>query len=78
MQDAQKDCPARPQRVKDRGVPSWYVEDLIEVRTLLADFFSILLGIDQIVLKGATGERSPSARGLWNRQAHLKDLAASS
>ena len=44
---------ARPQRVKDRGVPSGYVEGLNDVRTLLADFFSILLGIDQIVLEGA-------------------------
>ena len=52
-QDAQKDRPARPQRVKDRGVPSGYVEGLNDVRTLLADFFSILLGIDQIVLEGA-------------------------
>ena len=29
------------------------VEGLNDVRTLLADFFSILLGIDQIVLEGA-------------------------
>ena len=51
LKDAQKDRPARPQRVKDRGVPSGYVEGLNDVRTLLADFFSILLGIDQIVLE---------------------------
>jgi hypothetical protein len=41
-QDAQKGCPARPQRVKGRGVPSGYVEGLNDARTLLADFFSIL------------------------------------
>jgi len=29
--------------VKDRGVPSGYVEGLNDARTLLADFFSILL-----------------------------------
>ena len=42
-QDAQKGRPARPQRVKGRGVPSGYVEGLNDARTLLADFFSILL-----------------------------------
>ena len=42
-QDAQKDRPARPQRAKRRGVPLWYVEPLSEARTMLADFFSILL-----------------------------------
>jgi hypothetical protein len=42
-QDAQKVRPARPQRVKGRGVPSGYVEDLNDARTLLAGFFSILL-----------------------------------
>ena len=30
-------------RVKSRGVPSRYVEALNEARTMLADFFSILL-----------------------------------
>jgi len=34
MQEAQKGCPARPQRVKARGVPSWYVEGLNDARTL--------------------------------------------
>ena len=43
MQDAQKGCPARPQRVKGRGVPLGYVEGLNDARTMLADFFSILL-----------------------------------
>ena len=43
MQGAQKGCPARPQRVKVRGVSSWYVEGLNDARTLLADFFSVLL-----------------------------------
>ena len=42
-QDAQKDRSARPQRVKARGVPSWYVEGLNGARTTLEDFFSILL-----------------------------------
>ena len=42
QQDAQKVCPARPQRVKTGGVPSGYVEDLSDARTTLADFFSIL------------------------------------
>ena len=41
-QDAQKGRPARPQRVKARGVPSGYVEGLNDARTLLADFFSFL------------------------------------
>ena len=45
-QDAQKDRPARPQRVKSRGVPLGYVEGLNDARTKLADFFSILLDID--------------------------------
>ena len=43
MQDAQKGHPARPQRVKGRGVPSGYVEGLNDARTKLAGFFSILL-----------------------------------
>ena len=43
-QGAQKGCPARPQRVKSRGYPLGYVEGLNDARTLLADFFSILLG----------------------------------
>jgi len=42
-QDAQKVRPARPQRVKARGVPLRYVEGLNDARTPLADFFSILL-----------------------------------
>jgi hypothetical protein len=43
-QAAQKDRPARPQRVKAQGVPSGYVEGLNDARTPLADFFSSLLG----------------------------------
>ena len=43
LQGAQKGCPARPQRVKGRRVPSGYVEGLNDARTTLADFFSILL-----------------------------------
>ena len=42
-QDAQKGRPARPQRVKDRGVPLGYVKGLNDARTLLAGFFSIPL-----------------------------------
>jgi hypothetical protein len=43
-QDTQKGRPARPQRVKVRGVPSGgYVEDLNDARTTLAGFFSVLL-----------------------------------
>ncbi len=41
-QDAQKARPARPQRVKIRGVPLGYVEGLNDARTPLAGFFSIL------------------------------------
>jgi hypothetical protein len=48
-QDAQKGHPARPQRVKTRGVPSGYVEDLNDARTPLEDFFSILL---ETIMKG--------------------------
>jgi hypothetical protein len=42
-QEAQKFRPARPQRVKARGVPLGYVEGLNDARTPLADFFSLLL-----------------------------------
>ena len=37
--------------ISEKPLPN--VEGLNDVRTLLADFFSILLGIDQIVLEGA-------------------------
>src|SRR5437868_11213554 len=43
FQDAQTGRPARPQRVKVRGVPLRYVEGLNDARTLLAGCFSILL-----------------------------------
>jgi len=43
LQDAQKVRSARPQRVKERGVPLGYVEGLNDARTTLADFFSIRL-----------------------------------
>ena len=46
LQDAQKVPPARPQRVKARGVPVGYVEGLNDARTPLADFFSILLYLE--------------------------------
>jgi hypothetical protein len=39
-QDAQKCRPARPQRVRARGVPSGYVEGLNDVRTPLEAFIS--------------------------------------
>jgi TPR repeat protein len=42
-QAAQKGRPARPQRVKARGVLLGYVEGLNDARTTLADFFSSLL-----------------------------------
>jgi hypothetical protein len=44
-QDAQKGRSARPQRVKIRGVPSGYVEDLNDARKMLADFFSVPLKV---------------------------------
>jgi hypothetical protein len=44
LQDAQTDRPARPQRVRARGVPLGYVEGLNGARTLLAGCLSILLG----------------------------------
>ncbi len=50
LQDAQKGRPARPQRVKSRGVPSGYVEGLNDARTKLADFFSILLKTIHLLL----------------------------
>jgi hypothetical protein len=40
LQDVQKAPPARPQRVKARGVPSGYVEGLNDARTKLAGFFN--------------------------------------
>jgi hypothetical protein len=43
LQHGQKGRPARPQRVKARGVPSGYVEGLNDARTKLADFFTMLL-----------------------------------
>ena len=45
LRDAQNGCPARPQRVKARGVPLGYVEGLNDARTLLADIISILPGV---------------------------------
>ena len=60
--DAQKDRPARPQRVKARGVPLGYVEGLNDARTKLADFFSILLDLKMFaqgqplaLIRGAKG-----------------------
>ena len=46
LQGAQKGRPARPQRVRARGVPLRYVEGLKEARTKLAGFFSTMLGDD--------------------------------
>ena len=42
-QAVQKGRPARPQRVKARGVPLRYVEGLNDARTPLADFVNSLL-----------------------------------
>jgi hypothetical protein len=42
-----KRLPARPQQVKDRGVPEGYVEGLNDARMKLADFFSSLLGWEE-------------------------------
>ena len=43
-QDAQKGRPARPQAEQEpEAYPQGYVEDSCELRTPLADFFSILL-----------------------------------
>jgi hypothetical protein len=41
-QAVQKDCPARPQRVKAQSVPLWYVEGLNDARATRADFFNSL------------------------------------
>jgi hypothetical protein len=41
LRDAQKGRPARPQRVKRRGVLFSYVEPLNDARTKLVAFFSI-------------------------------------
>jgi hypothetical protein len=40
-----KKAVSRPQRVKARGVPLWYVEGLNDARTPLAGFFGILLTV---------------------------------
>jgi hypothetical protein len=46
-QDAQKGRPARPQTEQEpEAYPLGYVEDSCELRTPLADFFSILLESD--------------------------------
>jgi len=57
VQDAQKGCPARPQRAKRRKRTLRYVELLSEARTTLADFFSILL-----VVRAYEGESIVSRR----------------
>jgi sortase A len=59
--------------VKDQGVPSGYVEGLNDVRTLLADFSSILLGIDQIVLEGAHGRTLAFGPGRLESGSSAKD-----
>jgi hypothetical protein len=57
-QDAQNSRPARPQRVRARGVPSGYVEGLNDARTTLAGFFSILLRDDVAheIVQGRIGD----------------------
>ena len=68
-QEAQKGRPARPQRVKGRGVPSGYVEGLNEARTPLAEFFSLLLEhppAAAIILYHPFGfYRPPRSRGVF-------------
>ena len=51
LQDAQTGRPARPQRVKGRGVPGGYVEGLNDARTKLADCFSIPLEVGEPVVE---------------------------
>lgn len=41
-QSVQKECPARPQRVRGRGIPSGYVEGPNDARTKLTVFFNRL------------------------------------
>ena len=66
-----KGRPAKPQRVKVRGVPSGYVEGLNDARTPLADFFGSLLVLVSIG-EGSTVvdlEHSMQARytfSMWN------------
>src|SRR4051812_16241310 len=50
-QAAQKFRPARPQRVKARGVPLRYVEGLNDARTKLAEFLSSLLLISHRLIE---------------------------
>jgi hypothetical protein len=50
-----------------------YVEGLNDARTLLADFFSILLGIDQIVLEGAHGRTLAFGPGRLESGSSAKD-----
>ena len=59
--DVQEDRSGRPQRVKARGVPLWYVEGLNDARTKLADFFNSLLiqlPRDGVGLKAASCRKS--------------------
>ena len=47
QQDAQNVRPARPQRSEEARRTLRYVESLSDVRTMLADIFSILLVFDR-------------------------------
>src|SRR5437870_12834362 len=51
LRDGQKCRPARPQRVKARGVPLRYVEGLNDARTKLAEFLSSLLLISHRLIE---------------------------
>ena len=72
--DAQNGCPARPQRVKGRGVPAGYGEGLNDARTPLADIFSIQLHdlhaagafdeLDLIAVRGVDEEKAAAGSGL--------------
>ena len=73
QQDAQKVCPARPQRVKTGGVPSGYVEDLSDARTTLADFFSIL---PENYLRVRTDWSAKLTRGLGKRPNRITPATA--
>ena len=63
LRDAQKGRPARPQRVKGRGVPGGYVEGLNDARTKLADFFSIPLEIGEPIVEVEKVQRHAGTEG---------------
>ena len=62
MQAVQKDRSARPQRVKARGVPLWYVEGLNDARTKLAGFFNSLITTKPIMSRLPIEDVLPALR----------------